>query len=123
VFETLGIAGIAIAMLAYVPQVVHLGREHCSAGVSRRAWMMWLVSSVLVGSLAIHRGDLVFILLQISSMTSAAVILLLAYRYRGMVCDYHAHLGLHKRSGAVSTQQRVNAATPRAHPTLPRPPS
>jgi len=60
VFETLGIAGIAIAMLAYVPQVVHLGREHCSAGVSRRAWMMWLASSVLVGSLAIHRGDLVF---------------------------------------------------------------
>jgi lipid-A-disaccharide synthase-like uncharacterized protein len=95
VFETLGVAGIAIAMLAYVPQAVHLGREHCSAGVSRRAWVMWLVSSVLVGSLAIHRGDLVFILLQISSMTSAAVILFLAYRYRGMVCDYHAHLGLH----------------------------
>jgi lipid-A-disaccharide synthase-like uncharacterized protein len=95
VFETFGIAGIAIAMLAYVPQVVHLGREHCSAGVSRRAWVMWLVSSVLVGSLAIHRGDLVFILLQVSSMTSAAVILFLAYRYRGMVCAYHAHLGLH----------------------------
>jgi lipid-A-disaccharide synthase-like uncharacterized protein len=95
VFEALGIAGIAMAMLAYVPQVVHLGREHCSAGVSRRAWVMWLVSSVLVGSLAIHRGDLVFILLQVSSMTSAAVILFLAYRYRGMVCDYHAHLGLH----------------------------
>jgi lipid-A-disaccharide synthase-like uncharacterized protein len=95
VFETLGIAGIAIAMLAYVPQVVHLGREHCSAGVSRRAWVMWLVSSVLVGSLAIHRGDLVFILLQISSVTSAAVILFLAYRYRGMVCDYQAHPGLH----------------------------
>jgi len=95
VFETLGIAGITIAMLAYVPQVVHLGRERCSAGVSRRAWAMWLASSVLVGSLAIHRGDLVFILLQISSMTSAAVILVLAYRYRGMVCDYHAHLALH----------------------------
>ena len=94
VFETLGVAGITIAMLAYVPQVIHLGREHCSAGVSRRAWAMWLVSSVLVGSLAIHRGDSVFILLQISSMTSAAIILFLAYRYRGMVCDYHAHLAL-----------------------------
>jgi len=94
VFETLGIAGIAIAALAYVPQVVHLGREHCSAGVSRRAWAMWLASSVLVGSLAVHRGDFVFILLQISSMTSAAEILLLAFRYRGMVCDYHAQLAL-----------------------------
>jgi lipid-A-disaccharide synthase-like uncharacterized protein len=92
-FETLGIAGIAIAMLAYVPQVVHLGKEHCSAGVSRRAWLMWLTSSVLVGTLAVHRGDLVFILLQISSMASAAVILFLAYRYRGMVCEYHSRLG------------------------------
>ena len=120
-FETFGIVGIAIAMLAYVPQVVHLGREHCSAGVSRRAWMMWLVSSVLVASLAIHRGDLVFILLQVSSMTSAAVILFLAYGFRGMVCDYHAHLGL-QDSGAIS-RYGVNAPTRPAHPTLPRPPS
>ena len=47
VFELLGIAGISIGMLAYVPQVVHLAREHCSAGVSGRAWAMWLASSSL----------------------------------------------------------------------------
>jgi lipid-A-disaccharide synthase-like uncharacterized protein len=90
VFETLGVAGIVISMLAYVPQVVHLGRQHCSAGISRRAWAMWLVSSLLVGTLAVHRGDLVFILLQLSTLTSAAVILTLAQRYRGMVCEVHA---------------------------------
>jgi hypothetical protein len=60
VFEFLGIAGITISMVAYVPQVVHLGKEHCSAGISRRAWAMWLVvGSLLVGALAVHRGDLV----------------------------------------------------------------
>jgi lipid-A-disaccharide synthase-like uncharacterized protein len=90
VFETLGVAGIVISMLAYVPQVVHLGRQHCSAGISRRAWAMWLVSSLLVGTLAVHRGDAVFILLQLSTLTSAAVILALAQRYRGMVCEVHA---------------------------------
>ena len=89
-FETLGVAGIVISMLAYVPQVVHLGRQHCSAGISRRAWAMWLVSSLLVGTLAVHRRDLVFILLQLSTLTSAAVILTLAQRYRGMVCEVHA---------------------------------
>lgn len=89
-FELLGIAGIALSMLAYLPQVVHLAREHCSAGVSRRAWTMWLMSSVLIGALALHRHDLVFILLQISSLTSAAIILVLAQRYRGMVCETHA---------------------------------
>ena len=87
-FELLGIAGITVSMLAYVPQVIHLGREHCSAGVSRRAWAMWLVGSLLVGALAVHRGDLVFIALQFSTLMSAAVILYLA-QYRGMVCETH----------------------------------
>jgi hypothetical protein len=91
VFEILGAAGIAISMLAYLPQVVHLAKEHCSAGVSSRAWMMWLVASLLIGTLAVHRHDPVFILLQISSLTSAAIILFLGHRYRGLVCEAHLH--------------------------------
>ena len=89
-FELIGIAGIAISMLAYLPQVVHLAREHCSEGVSRRAWSMWAVSSLLIGALALHRHDPVFILLQVSSLTSAAIIVVLAQRYRGMACEAHA---------------------------------
>jgi lipid-A-disaccharide synthase-like uncharacterized protein len=88
-FEILGVAGIAISVCAYVPQVIHLWREHCSAGVSTSAWAMWLASGILVGILAMHRGDPVFILLQVSSLTSAALILLLARRYRGMSCETH----------------------------------
>lgn len=89
-FEFLGIAGIAISVLAYLPQAVHLARERCSAGVSRRAWGMWLLSSLLIGAFALHRRDLVFILLQVSSLTSAAIILALAQKYRGMACETHA---------------------------------
>jgi lipid-A-disaccharide synthase-like uncharacterized protein len=92
VFELLGVAGVSIGVVAYVPQVVHLARQHCSAGVSGRAWAMWLTSSLLIGALALHRHDPVFIALQASSLTSAAVIVLLAHRYRGMVCETHAHL-------------------------------
>jgi lipid-A-disaccharide synthase-like uncharacterized protein len=90
--DVLGVIGIAISVAAYVPQVVHLAREHCSAGVSSRAWTMWLLGGFLVGLVAVQRGDVVFILLQLSSFTSAAVILFLARRYKGMVCDTHAHL-------------------------------
>ena len=89
-FEILGMAGITISMLAYVPQVVHLSKEHCSAGISRRAWAMWLVASLLVATLAVHRGDFVFIAPQLSTLTAAAIILFLAQRYRGMVCETHA---------------------------------
>jgi hypothetical protein len=65
-------------MVAYVPDVIHIGKEHCSAGIGRRAWAMWLVGSLLVGAPAVHRGDLVFIALQFSTLTSAAIILILA---------------------------------------------
>lgn len=86
----IGVVGIAISVVAYLPQVVHLANERCSAGVSRRAWAMWLVGSVLVGALAVHRRDLVFVLLQMSSLTSAAIILGLAHKYRGRACETHA---------------------------------
>src|SRR3954469_9516968 len=100
-FELVGIVGIAISVLAYLPQVVHLAREHCSAGVSGRAWAMWLASSVLVGALALHRHDPVFVLLQLSTLTSALIILFLVRRYRGMVCAAHALAYGHATPGRV----------------------
>jgi hypothetical protein len=90
-FEVLGVVGIAISVAAYVPQAVHLAREHCSEGISRRAWAMWLASGLLVGALAVHRRDPVFILLQIANLTSTAVILFLSWRFRGMLCAAHAY--------------------------------
>ena len=54
---------------------------------------MWLLSSVLIGTLAVYRRDPVFILLQVSTLTSAAIILFLAHKYRGMVCAFHARQG------------------------------
>lgn len=90
--EILGFAGISISVAAYLPQAVHLWREHCSAGVSSRAWAMWLAGGLLVAVVAVYRRDPVFIILQASSISSAGVILFLARRYRGMVCQTHAHL-------------------------------
>ena len=105
-FEILGIAGITISMLAYVPQVVHLGKEHCSAGISRRAWAMWLVASLLLGTLAVHRGDYVFIALQLSTLTAAAIILFLAQKYRGMGCETHAADPAHELTATGGLHRR-----------------
>jgi lipid-A-disaccharide synthase-like uncharacterized protein len=87
--ELVGFAGISVSALAYAPQVIHLAREHCSAGVSVRAWAMWLAGSLLVGVVALERRDPVFIALQLSTLASAAVIVMLARRYRGMRCASH----------------------------------
>jgi lipid-A-disaccharide synthase-like uncharacterized protein len=116
VFELLGFAGIAIGVLAYVPQVVHLAREHCSAGVSSRAWAMWLTSSLLIGALALHRRDPVFVALQASSLSSTLAILFLTFRYRGMVCGSHAHLrpGASASPGSVGERDGVAPAVTRS---------
>jgi hypothetical protein len=110
-FEILGIAGVAISVAAYVPQVVHLGREHCSAGVSSRAWAMWLVSSLLIGALALHRREPVFIALQVINLTSISLTLLLARRYRGMVCEFHAHPNP-SRSATITGGKGGSASAP-----------
>jgi lipid-A-disaccharide synthase-like uncharacterized protein len=91
-FQILGILGVAISVAAYVPQVAHLWREGCSAGVSSRAWAMWLISSVLILTLALHQRQPVFIALPAINLASITVTLLLARKYRGMVCDSHAYL-------------------------------
>jgi uncharacterized protein with PQ loop repeat len=110
VFQILGTAGVVISVAAYVPQVIHLGREHCTVGISNRAWTMWLASSLLVGALAVHRREPVFILLQLVSLASASVILLLARRYRGGVCEFHAHL-VPTRPGRMHGRNESQAAT------------
>ena len=89
-FEIMGMVGIGLSVVAYIPQMDHLARERCSAGVSTSAWILWLASSILIGALAVYRGDYVFITLAASSLLSSAVILVLARRYRGMACSTHA---------------------------------
>lgn len=88
--DVVGMAGIAISMVAYLPQVAHLVREHCSDGVSTRAWTLWLVGALLVGMVAVERRDEVFIILQFTTCTWAALILALTRRYRGTPCASHA---------------------------------
>ena len=84
-----GFVGIALSALAYVPQVIHLGREHCSAGISRIAWALWIAASVLIGAQAVYSRNPVFCALQALNMVASSAIFVLAYRYRGMVCERH----------------------------------
>jgi len=42
VTEIAGFIGVGLAGAAYVPQIWHLVRVHCSAGISRFAFCLWL---------------------------------------------------------------------------------
>ena len=89
VIEVIGCVGILVSVAAYLPQIHHLAVERCSAGVSIPAWLLWVVSTVLIGLHAIDKRDLVFIALQACSGLASATIALLGYRYRNSVCDTH----------------------------------
>lgn len=85
-----GFAGAGLAGAAYVPQISHLVRAHCSAGISRLAFEVWLLASVLTTAraLAIRAG--VFIVLGGIQIVATTLILLCAIRYQGTSCPVHA---------------------------------
>ena len=81
-----GFAGAGLAGAAYVPQISHLIRARCSAGISRLAFEAWLLASVLTTAraLAIHAG--VFIALGGIQVVATALIMVLAARYKDTSC-------------------------------------
>jgi hypothetical protein len=87
--EIAGFAGAGLAGGAYVPQISHLIKAHCSAGISRLAFEVWLLASVLTTAraIAIHAG--VFILLGGIQIVATALTTLCAARYKDAPCPVH----------------------------------
>jgi lipid-A-disaccharide synthase-like uncharacterized protein len=89
--QVLGLTGAAIVAAAYVPQITHMAREHCSGGVSRRAWLLWMLASALTLSHALAILDVVFIVVQAVNIVAILLIIMLAKRYEQGTCASHAH--------------------------------
>lgn len=87
--ELAGLIGAGLAGAAYVPQIVHLIREHCSAGLSRSAFTVWLVASLLVTTHAVAIGAFVFITLGTIQLAATTLILVFTARYKGLYCATH----------------------------------
>jgi hypothetical protein len=97
--EIAGFVGAALSGSAYVPQITHLIRAHCSAGISRRAFGLWLVASLLLTVRAIAIQAWVFIVLGGIEIVAVALILSFATRYKDEYCP--SHITSHCRSGSV----------------------
>jgi uncharacterized protein with PQ loop repeat len=84
-----GLAGALISGYAYLPQIKHLITERCSAGISRSAFGLWLISSILITANAVYIRAWVFIVLGAIQILSTALIYFYSSHYRGQVCVYH----------------------------------
>lgn len=84
-----GFVGAGLAGAAYVPQIFHLIRAHCSAGISRLAFGVWLLSSFLITARAVAIGAGVFIVLGAIQIVATALIVICAARYKDTPCPAH----------------------------------
>jgi PQ loop repeat protein len=114
--EIAGFAGAGLAGAAYVPQISHLIRARCSAGISRLAFEVWLLASLLttVRAIAIHAG--VFIALGGIQIAATALIMLFATRYKGVPCPIHLPA---QPTAAAAWHKRMRANAARTLPFIP----
>jgi len=87
--EIAGFAGAGLAGAAYVPQIRHLVRARCSAGISRPAFEIWLLAAVLTTARAVATGAGVFIVAGAIQIVATALILFCAGRYKDTPCPSH----------------------------------
>ena len=86
----IGYVGTALVIGAYAPQISHLWTEHCSAGISERAYAIWVLASALFLGHSIVIGDTVFMVTQLVNLVALAIILVLVRRFRNQICAAHA---------------------------------
>ena len=96
VTEILGFIGTILIAIAYIPQMRHILKEHCSGGISIRAWGLWLIASLLIFSHAITTDDLVFKILQIVNIVAIIIIIILIKHYTSRVCHSKEEMKLKK---------------------------
>ncbi len=87
--QILGLLGIALGLLGYLPQILHLIRQQCSAGISMQAYFVWLSAAVLLLIHALMINDAVSILLQSLAATLDLTSVVLGTKYRGKMCPRH----------------------------------
>ena len=106
--EIAGYVGAGLAGAAYVPQISHLIRARCSAGISRLAFGVWFLASSLVTARAIALQAGVFIVLGVIQIAATAIISFYATRYRGMYCPNHPPT-TSDRGGHISGPQKTES--------------
>ncbi|MGH9244733.1 MAG: PQ-loop domain-containing transporter [Acidimicrobiales bacterium] len=113
--ELAGFIGAGLAGAAYVPQIWHLIRAHCSAGLSRVAFGAWLAASLLVTTHAVAIGATVFIALGAIQLAATALILIYTTKYEHSYCASHlpASHSRHKLVGTASVHDGSTNERPR----------
>jgi uncharacterized protein with PQ loop repeat len=92
VVSNVGLAGTCIVFAAYIPQIRHLIKEHCPAGISVRAYSLWFLAALFFLAYAGMIGDIVFIVAQVLNLAAICAIVIYVKRYENKLCIMHRDL-------------------------------
>lgn len=84
-----GLIGTTLVVIAYAPQIRHLIKEHCSAGISIVAYSLWFSGSFLFLIHASMIRDVVFILVQVVNLIATCIIIICWKKYQQQMCSTH----------------------------------
>jgi uncharacterized protein with PQ loop repeat len=87
--QILGFVATGLVIVGYIPQIVHLIKERCTAGISISAFSLWCAASLLFLIHAAMIGDAVFIGAQTVNLVAGGLIVGFCKRYQGQVCPFH----------------------------------
>jgi uncharacterized protein with PQ loop repeat len=87
--QILGIVATGLVIGGYVPQIVHLVKERCTAGISIPAFTLWCLASFLFLIHAAMIEDAVFVGVQTVNLFAGGVIVGFCKKYEGEVCPFH----------------------------------
>lgn len=82
-------AGSLLMIVAYVPQIAHLFRERCTAGISLRAYFLWSIAALILVIHAFMINDAVFIIVQGFTLLATWMITFYTWRHPGDRCPIH----------------------------------
>ena len=114
--QILGFVGTGLVIVGYIPQVVHLIKERCTAGISVTAFSLWCAASLLFLIHAAVIRDAVFVGLQTVNLVAGGLIVAFCKRYKGQVCPFHrdAYSGITSRI-RLGPSQYIDQVASTAH--------
>jgi uncharacterized protein with PQ loop repeat len=90
--QIFGVVGTGLVIVGYIPQIVHLIKERCTAGISILAFSLWCSASLLFLIHATMIEDAVFVGVQVVNLVAGGLIVWFCKRYKGHVCPFHREL-------------------------------
>lgn len=87
--QILGFVGTGLVIVGYAPQVAHMVKARCTAGISIPAFVLWSCASFLFLIHAMLIGDAVFVGVQLVNLVAGGFIVWFCKRHEGQVCPSH----------------------------------